>query len=337
MKFGIFDHMDSADLPMDRQYAERLQLIDAYDRHGFHAYHLAEHHGTPLGLAPSPGIFLAAVAARTSRLRFGPLVYTLPLYHPLRLIDEICMLDQLSGGRLELGVGRGVSPIEVGFFGVDPAAGPRQFPEALRLILQGLTSSTLSFEGEFYRYTNVPIVLSPVQKPHPPLWYGLARSETTHWAAKEGANMVTFVPTAPARAIVQRFIEEWAGFGRSPQQLPLIGIQRHVVLAPTEAEALRTAERAYLRWIAHMRLLWDRHGREFTLPLPPQIGPMLDAGSAFAGTPQGFAEFVAAEIATTGANYFVCDVAFGDQRLEEAMQTTELLGRDVLPRFAVRA
>src|SRR6202012_1881721 len=106
----------------------------ACDRYGFYAYHLAEHHGTPLGLAPSPGIFLAVVAQRTRRLRFGPLVYSLPLYHPIRLIEEICMLDQLSGGCFELGVGRGVSPIEVGFYGVDHAAGPRQFPEALQLI-----------------------------------------------------------------------------------------------------------------------------------------------------------------------------------------------------------
>lgn len=68
----------------------------------------AEHHGSPLGLAPSPSVFLAAIAARTKRLRFGPLVYTLPLYEPLRLIEEIGMLDQMSNGRLDIGVGRGV-------------------------------------------------------------------------------------------------------------------------------------------------------------------------------------------------------------------------------------
>jgi alkanesulfonate monooxygenase SsuD/methylene tetrahydromethanopterin reductase-like flavin-dependent oxidoreductase (luciferase family) len=71
-------------------------------------------------LAPSPGVFLAAVAQRTKRLRLGPLVYSLPLYHPIRLIEEICMLDQMSGGRFELGVGRGVSRIEVRFYGITP-------------------------------------------------------------------------------------------------------------------------------------------------------------------------------------------------------------------------
>ena len=82
-------------------------------------------------MAPSPSVFLAAVAQRTKRLRFGPLVYTVNLYHPLRLIDEICMLDQMSGGRLELGIGRGISPYEVGYYGVDPATGPERFAEAL--------------------------------------------------------------------------------------------------------------------------------------------------------------------------------------------------------------
>src|ERR1700754_2759819 len=122
MRFGVFDHLDragGADLDIAKQYADRLELVEQYERAGFYAYHLAEHHGTPLGLAPSPGLFLAAVAQRTTTLRFGPLVYPLGLYHPLRLAEEICMLDQMSGGRLELGVGRGASPYEAarGFVG----------------------------------------------------------------------------------------------------------------------------------------------------------------------------------------------------------------------------
>jgi alkanesulfonate monooxygenase SsuD/methylene tetrahydromethanopterin reductase-like flavin-dependent oxidoreductase (luciferase family) len=113
--FGIFDHLDGSAAPLTEHFENRLRLIEAYDRCGFQSYHLAEHHRTPLGFAPSPAVFLSAVAQRSRRLRFGPLVFLLPLYHPLRLIEEICMLDQMSGGRFELGVGRGVSPIEVGF------------------------------------------------------------------------------------------------------------------------------------------------------------------------------------------------------------------------------
>jgi alkanesulfonate monooxygenase SsuD/methylene tetrahydromethanopterin reductase-like flavin-dependent oxidoreductase (luciferase family) len=120
MRFGVFDHVDDAGIAVGRQLAERLELAERLDAAGFHAYHIAEHHGTPLGYAASPNVFLAAVAQRTTRLRFGPLVYVLPLYHPLRLIEEVCLLDQLSGGRLEVGVGHGASFIESALYGVEP-------------------------------------------------------------------------------------------------------------------------------------------------------------------------------------------------------------------------
>src|SRR5499433_4622483 len=103
--FGLFDWMDRGKAPLHQLYEERLQLLEAADTAGFFGYHLAEHHDTPLGMAPSPALFLTAAAQRTRRIRLGPLVYLLPLYHPLRLIEEVAMLDQLSGGRLELGSG----------------------------------------------------------------------------------------------------------------------------------------------------------------------------------------------------------------------------------------
>ena len=335
MKFGVFEHMDDSGVPLSEQIAGRMRLVEAYDRFGFHAYHLAEHHGTPLGLAPSPGLFMAAVAQHTQRLRFGPLVYLLPLYHPLRLIEEICMLDNMSGGRLELGVGRGVSPIEVGFYGVDPANGPRQFPEALRVIKQGLTSDVLTFKGEFYEFTNVPMVLKPVQKPHPPLWYGLNTPHATVWAALEKANIATLVPASAARRVADRFRAEWAKHGHPAEPAPLVGIIRHMVLADTEAEAIGIAERAYRRWYRHLALLWTERGIKMpmAIPLPAEIGPLLAAGGAFAGTPAAARAYIAEQIETLGANYFICDITFGDITPEEAMRSVELLGREVMPHF----
>jgi alkanesulfonate monooxygenase SsuD/methylene tetrahydromethanopterin reductase-like flavin-dependent oxidoreductase (luciferase family) len=360
MKFGLFEHMDDSGVPLGQQFENRLSLLEACDRYGFYAYHLAEHHGTPLGLAPSPGLFLAAVAQRTKRLRFGPLAYSLPLYHPIRLIEEICMLDQMSGGRFELGVGRGVSPFEVGFYGVNPADGSRQFPEALRVIKQGLTSDELSFNGEFYNFEKVPMVLKPVQRPHPPLWYGVLttvfsvngrivrrcraitprhgavrrRSFAAYWAALEKAHIVTLLPPDPARAIIERYRLEWKKFGREDGALPLMGISRHVVRAETTAAAVRIAERAYRPWLRHMELLWVRGGTKLPLGLPPEIGPLLAARAAFAGTVSEFRNFLQDQIRSTGASYFVCDVAFGDLAPEESMQTIKLLGEDVIPHFA---
>jgi len=332
MKFGLFEHMDDSGIPLGRQFENRLKLLEACDRYGFYAYHLAEHHGTPLGLAPSPGVFLAAVAQRTKRLRFGPLAYSLPLYHPIRLIEEICMLDQMSGGRLEFGVGRGVSPFEVGFFGVNPADGARQFPEALRVIKQGLTSDELTFSGEFYNFKSVPMVLKPVQRPHPPIWYGVLTPDASYWAAVERANIVTLVPPEPARAVMERFTSEWKKL-HGDAELPLRGVSRHVVLANSHADAVRIAERAYRPWLKHMELLWVRNGTKLPLGLPPDIGPLLAARAAFAGTPGEFKTFLDDQIRSTGANYFVCDVAFGDLTSEESMQTVKLLGEEVFPHF----
>ena len=333
MKFGVFDHMDDSGLPLSQQFENRMKLAEAYDRFGFQTYHLAEHHGTPLGLAPSPGLFMAALAQRTKRLRFGPLVYLLPLYHPLRLIEEICMLDHMSGGRFELGVGRGVSPIEVGFFGVDPADGPRQFPEALRVIKQGLMSDVLSFDGEYYRFKDVPMVLRPLQKPHPPLWYGVTTPEASIWAARERANIATLVPAPAARAIADRFRAEWNALGHSGEPPPTVGLIRHIVLADRENEAHGVIERAYRRWRRHMEILWLQHGRQLPLALPQEVGPLLAAGSAFAGTAAAAQRYIAAQIETSDANYFICDIAFGDITLEEGMRTVELLGREVMPEF----
>jgi len=107
LNFAIFDHLDSDGGPLGRFLEYRLRLLELIEQAGFQAYHLAEHHSTPLGMASSPSVFLAAAIQRTSKIKLGPLVYVLPLYHPLRVYEEVCMLDHLSKGRFMLGVGRG--------------------------------------------------------------------------------------------------------------------------------------------------------------------------------------------------------------------------------------
>src|SRR5216684_2550428 len=249
MKFGVFDHMDRGGSDLGRQFDERLRLIELYEQAGFHAYHLAEHHATPLGMAPSPSVFLAAVAQRTKTLRFGPLVYTVNLYHPLRLIDEICMLDQMSGGRLELGVGRGVSPYEVGYFGVDPQTSSKIYAEAYQIILQGLQSREINFEGEVFRLKNVPVAMECLQKPHPPIWYGLSHPNAVPWAAQNNINIVCNGPAASVRAITDRYRQEWQqAQGSSGGSLPMMGIGRHVVVGETSNEAFELGQRAFAVW-----------------------------------------------------------------------------------------
>jgi alkanesulfonate monooxygenase SsuD/methylene tetrahydromethanopterin reductase-like flavin-dependent oxidoreductase (luciferase family) len=188
MEFGVFDHLDRTGTSLADYYEDRLSIAEAYDRAGFYAYHLAEHHSTPLGMAPSPNVFLAALAQRTRRLRLGPMVYALPLHQPLRLIEEICMLDHMSGGRLDLAFGRGSSPIEIEYYGVDPAAAQEIYAEGVELILQGLTHDVLDFHGKHYTFDGVPMELRPLQKPHPPVWYGVHAPDSAVRAARRGAR-----------------------------------------------------------------------------------------------------------------------------------------------------
>jgi alkanesulfonate monooxygenase SsuD/methylene tetrahydromethanopterin reductase-like flavin-dependent oxidoreductase (luciferase family) len=336
MRFGIFDHLDDSGQPLNRHFEERLQLIEAYDRAGFYAYHLAEHHQTPLGYAPSPGLFLAAVAQRTKTLCFGPMVYLLPLYHPLRLIDEICMLDQMSNGRFLYGVGRGISPVEVGFYGVDFAKGAAQFREAYEVIRRGLTSDRLTFHGEFYDFDDVPMAMKTVQQPFPSLWYGVGRPESLAWAAEQGANIVARRPIPAVRAITDAYRAEWQKLGRAEADLPLMGVNRHIVVADTDAEARDVARRGYPAWRHHMGLLWHEYNIPFPLEasLPPDFATVLERGDAVAGSPATVRDFIANEIAETGVNYYVCDFAFGTISLDEAMRSTELFAREVMPAFA---
>ena len=119
MKFGLFDHVEDAERPLATLFDERLTFAQAADDAGIYCLHVAEHHATPLNMVPVPGIYLGAVARATKRMRLGPLVYLLPLYSPLRLIEEICILDHLSYGRMEVGVGRGVSPFELKYHKIE--------------------------------------------------------------------------------------------------------------------------------------------------------------------------------------------------------------------------
>ena len=333
MKFGVFDHLDDAGVPHSELFAGRLKLAEAYDRAGFHAYHLAEHHGTPLGCAASPGLFLAALAQRTSRLRFGPMVYLLPFYHPLRLIEEVCMLDQMSGGRLELGIGRGVSPFETANYALDFAQTQPMYHEAFQVLLQGLASDELSFAGKFYRFDNVPMILHPVQRPHPPLWYGVGIPENADWPAQHDVNILALGPRAVVRPIFERYHATRRKLGKS--DTTLYGVGRHVVVAETDAEALAVARRAYPRWRTSFFWLFARHGAapRTHAHYPQTFDELAALGTAVAGSPATVREFIAADVKATGANYWTPWLAFGDMTTAEALHSIDLFGREIMPAF----
>lgn len=335
MRFGVFDHIDESGLAVGRQFEERLALIESYERAGFHAYHLAEHHNTPLGHAPSPSVFLAAATQRTTTLRLGPLVYCLPLYHPLRLIDEVCMLEQLSGGRLQLGVGAGVSPVEVGFFDVDWDSRRERFEEAFEILLAGLSSEELTHHGTYHDFDAVPMNMAPVQRPHPPLWFGISRPERAAWAAEHEVNVVALLPALMVKPITDAYRQEWEALGRAAGDLPFMGVSRLVVVAESEDQAMATARRAYRPWFTNLNHLWRKYGVPSPLDgvLPEDFVDWHNAGAGFAGTPAQARDYIAAQAQDAGINYFCADLAFGDINFEEASRTVALFEREIIPAF----
>jgi len=331
LEFGIFDHLDRNHLPLREYYEQRLQVIEAFDRYGFYAYHVAEHHFTPLGMAPSPSVFLSAIAQRTSRLRFGTFVYALPVHHPLRVLEEICMLDHMSGGRLEIGFGRGSVPFEISYYGQSAEERQQIYAERLDLILKAFTVDTLTWDGRYDQFTDVPMELKSLQQPHPPLWYGAHSPASAERAARKGLNIVTNDMPANARAIVARYREVWSE-AQSAVVLPKMGVVRFIVVADTDETALTIARRAYLRWRASFTYLSELNG---TLPESPLRVESFDAligqGQAIAGSPDTVRAFLARQVEDSRANYIVGQFCFGDLTLGEMLRSVELFAAHVMP------
>jgi alkanesulfonate monooxygenase SsuD/methylene tetrahydromethanopterin reductase-like flavin-dependent oxidoreductase (luciferase family) len=335
LKFGIFDHLDDGGLPLGEFFESRLKLIETIERAGFAGYHLAEHHSTPLGHATSPSVFLAAAFARTKTLRMGPLVYVLPLHHPLRLYEEICMLDHLSGGRLLMGVGRGGALIEHQRYGVEPKDAPGLYHEAFAVMMAAFENDVVNFEGKYFHYKDFLVQAKPVQKPHPPIWYGAPSPDAIPWAAPRKVNVVSLGPAARAKAIAERYRQEWAALGNPPQTLPSIGITRHIVVAETDDKAKAIARAAYPRWARAIAFLWERSNIDFVLKdiYPKEFDALEKIGHGIAGSPVTVRAYLENLQRDTGVNYVLCQMVFGDMKHDDAKSSLELFGREVMPAF----
>ena len=339
VEFGMSDWIDRSTGTTAQLYEERLQLIEVADRAGFFGYHLAEHHGTPLGMAPSPALFLAAVAQRTSRIRFGPLAFLLPLYNPLRLIEEICMLDHLSGGRIELGISRGVSPYELACFGVDPAATREIFDEALDVLRAGMTQPVLNHCGPHYNFEAVPMEIQPLQKPYPPLWYPTHNPSSVEYAARHGYHFATLGPSAHIRGLIAQYNEIWARHRDDRERInghvsaPKLATLRQVFIADSDEEALRIARPAYRDWYRSITHLWHRHDDH-------SVDMLFDWDTGFAaetilvGSPGRIREQVTRLVAESGINYFIGAFAWGTLSHAQSRRSLELFAEEVMPALA---
>ncbi|MET0868555.1 MAG: LLM class flavin-dependent oxidoreductase [Pseudorhodoplanes sp.] len=339
LQFGLFDHLDSDGTALGDMLETRLKLVETVDREGFYGFHMAEHHSTPLGWVPSPSVFVSAAIQRTKSLRIGPLVYVLPMYHPLRVYEEICMLDHMSKGRLMFGVGRGAAVVEHQRYGIDPAQAPAMYHEAFAVIMKACDSDVLNFEGQFYNFKDYLVQAKPVQRPHPPIWYGAPNADAVGWAAPNSVNIVSLGPAARARAITDRYRKDWAELGRKASEIPMMGITRHIVVAPTDAEAKEMARPAYALWRDAIEMLWQRSGVNFPLtPVYPKSFDELEAiGHGVAGSPSTVRDYIGRLQQESGVNYVLAQMMFGNLSFDQASNSIRLFAREVAPAFAARA
>jgi alkanesulfonate monooxygenase SsuD/methylene tetrahydromethanopterin reductase-like flavin-dependent oxidoreductase (luciferase family) len=338
MHFGIFDWIEASGRPAAGIYEHKLALAAAADRAGFHGFFMAEHQGTPLSIDGAPSVMLAAMFQRTTRLRAGALTFCLPWYNPYRFYHEVCMLDQMSGGRLELGVGRGVSPIESRIFGLASIDESREkYRETLEVFFEACRSDSLSFKGRHYAYEDAELHVKPLQRPYPPLWFPSSNRDSIDFTARHGYHTAFLGRLADCKPLFERYRELWDKHRNAPGRhnahvaTPFLAKTQHLVIAEDEAEAKRLGEAAHRAWNGHIHHLTRKLGRpevhNTEAYSPDSAHPLVT------GTPAGVTEKLGELIRATGINYLLCVFSFGDLAPQHAMRSLELFSREVKPKL----
>jgi alkanesulfonate monooxygenase SsuD/methylene tetrahydromethanopterin reductase-like flavin-dependent oxidoreductase (luciferase family) len=345
MKIGLFDHIEHGERPLATLFDERLTFIQAADEAGFYCLQLAEHHATPLNMVPVPGVFLGAVARLTKRIRLGTLVYLLPLYSPLRMLEEIAMLDHLSHGRLEVGVGRGVSPFELKFHKVEHQDSREIFIDAFNCLSAGLNATSLTYSGKHYQYDNVPIEMHPLQKPHPAFWYGSSGAEGSTWAGEHGMHFVTLGSMKLARQNIDTFKAALAKRGSAAQPKAefsggaAIGVQRHIFVDDTDEKARAWAKPAMENHLKNINWLRTKHGvtgltTRLNVVRGATFEECIEEGSVIAGSPSTVRAEIERQAKELGINYLLTYMFLGTMSLTEALRSLQLFSTEVMPHLA---
>ncbi|HEX6513249.1 MAG TPA: LLM class flavin-dependent oxidoreductase [Chloroflexota bacterium] len=342
LRFGIFDWLDDTRRDLAENVDLRLAMLDYADQHGFFAYHLAEHHGTPLSSISSPNLFFMLVARHTRQLRFGPMVYLLPMYHPVRLIEEIAVLDQLSGGRMELGVGRNASPYEAALYGLDMAGSRAQAREALAVITQGLENGAIHFEGEHYQLKDIKLVTRSLQRPYPPLWWPTVNLETIPWIAQHNFSLLLqplFVSMEQVGEHITEYRRVQAENAGQPNRInghvadPNYGFTIKIHVADSDEEARRVAKEGHQVFYENFTYLWVQHGDAARHAARADFDTYVNQGLLTYGSPETVCATLQRYLDVTGANYLGCTFAFGNLQRDQVLRSISLFHEQVMPRL----
>ncbi|HLH76401.1 MAG TPA: LLM class flavin-dependent oxidoreductase [Candidatus Binataceae bacterium] len=352
MRIALFDTLQwKANSTFDPQaaaavYAQRLDEWERAEQLGFDGVYIAEHHFNSV-LTPSPNVLLGALAQRTRRIRLGVMVNVLSFHDPLRVAVESAMLDLLSGGRLDVGVGRGVSIREYEGHHLAWEEGRARVMEGMELVLQAWTQDVVQFNGQFRQLGPVRVSPKPLQQPHPPVWAAAYSDETIRWAADKNFSVgFTLVPTeAICRQLdLYRQLMERRGRTAGPQR---ILVTRPVFVGATDAQARADSEgpindmfryfsppgiKGEIRqWPAGTKF-YSEFYRAF-LKRNLSFEDLIEAGIIVVGGADTVARSIATQLQRTGADNFLAWMNLGAMNADLARASQEAFAAQVMPRL----
>lgn len=299
MKAGVLQFFSWPErrVSLETVYARALERIQIMDQTGFDAVWLAEHHFTSYSVCPSVHMMGMHIASRTERLRIGTAVSLAALYHPLRLAEEVALLDVLSGGRVNWGAGRGFEPTEFEALGVPLDESAERFREAVEIVLAAWTNERVDWSSERWQFDGVEVLPKPLQQPHPPVWVAASSPPAIDWAARRGHTIMldphsSHVEIAAKRERYRAGLEA-NGHSIEGREIPMA---RLLAIAETEREAEEIARRG-AAWTV------DSYFNPSKVPGATDVDPIeryLD-GVALHGTPEKIVD----ELARLGEEMFL--------------------------------
>ena len=350
MRFGIWSPTNPRDgVSMVDLYRQQIDEVVVAEECGFDHYWFYEHHVSPSGPMPSPNLMIAAAGEKTSRIRLGTLVNILPYRDPLIAAEEAAMLDTLTNGRLDWGVGRGLKPIEFDAFRLSQARSRDAFLEHMHILKRVWADENFEFNGEFFKI-NKQSPLSPpvVQKPHPPLYVSAQSPESLRWAAENDAlycQIDALIDEAARDDAFYRSIQIEKGMTPKPRLI----ITREVYVAPTMEQAREEAQ----PWLLRYWQLWERYANlthQGRMPLEYQKwrerAPMLaamsfdelnESGLIMIGTPEHVAERMIEHTRRLDLAAVACVFKFGGMPYDMVLRSMRLFSAGVMPRVRAAA
>lgn len=339
MKFGLLylpTYQPELDGPYSLFYEHMLEQVQRGEALGFEGVWFTEHHFNRYGGAvPNPAILGAAIAQRTRRIRIGVAVSVLPLHNPLFVAEDYAMLDVLSGGRLDFGVGRGSVAAEYQQLKVPEDTSPTVMEEATDLILVAWRGQPFSFEGEHFNYHGITLLPTPVQRPHPPVWVGASRSHSTYaWAGRKGFHIMVLpylIPLDELGPCLDVYRASLSQAGHDADQRHVFA-KFHVFAADSRAEARRYAEPALLNY--YQTTAGRSHLGKPTGERDPYDAQAAERKMIF-GTPDDCVEAISYWQERLGVTYIGGLFHFGGLDQAAALRSIELFGREVAPHFGI--